>query len=243
MWYVMSHHSRDPRKVLQGLAKQGIDAVLSVDKSDWNKKGTMKDMTKHIGVCDNYMNILNYHDSDKWKIILHDDVNIPEGLVENINHILEFAPENPVAFFSFPYQVKQEGKEDSHILDGTYETFATQCHAIPTSMIDGFIQWQKDNVTKYGHLAEDSMLWCWAYYTNTPLYTVLPSLIQHEGWNKTTFHYAAKFQGEYRYAKNYNPNFDVQSVDWQYEFANPIIDRRPIHSFYTQVIRKELLNG
>ena len=62
--------------------------------------------------------------------------------------------------------------------------------------------------------------------TETFAHVVLPSFVQHEGYDKSTYKIPAKVGKRLRNSANYDENFDPSVIDWKHEFSNPYIDAR-----------------
>jgi hypothetical protein len=181
--------------------------------------------TRWRGVAANYCRILRHDDSDRWKIILHDDVTVPDGLFGRIAHVLESAPDRIVSFYN-PTNLGylRAATSGRHHVLRTYANWWTQCHAFPVSLARGFLEWVDGNVVEFGRFAEDGMLWRFCSRTRNPVYAIVPSLIQHEGFDRSTFGISPKVGKRARNSATYDPAFDVKAVNWRHHFANPYPD-------------------
>lgn len=220
MYYILNHYSRDASKIIDALATQGVTPQLFTDESNYYQL-PKKHISRYKGVQKNYRNILEAETSDKWKIIMHDDVSISENLVEKVEHILQFAPQGLVSFYlPTNLQYKKLSQSGKHVLR-TYNNYWVQFHAIPTDLAERFSKWCNDNVNPVGYLAEDGLIKSFTSHTATPVFSIFPSLIQHEGYSESVFANPARTGKYFRYSEFYRPAFDVYSVDWKKEFANP----------------------
>lgn len=219
MWYIQNHHKRNPAKVVTRLTEQGATPLVVTDYTNW--KDGPKD-TRHTGVCQNYLNIMRHQTDDEWKIIVHDDAGIPDGFVEKINHILKYAPKAPITFYNGAGATVRKAIDKGHHVLRTYgPPWFPPAHAIPTKLATEFSEWCDKHCHPFGLIAEDGMLWAWASANKSPLYVVLPSLLQHDGWSNSLFGHSPVLNGVYRYSESYDPNFPVDTVDWVKEFENP----------------------
>jgi hypothetical protein len=70
----------------------------------------------------------------------------------------------------------------------------------------------------------DSMLKKYIKVNKATAYTVLPSIIQHIGAFRSTKPTPGIIAGTPRNTFCFDPSFDVFSVDWDKEFADPFVD-------------------
>jgi len=219
MYAILNHYTRDVSSMVQALSAQGVEPIVFTDTTDYYQKRGSPDRYK--GLNDNFYNILAHPTDDKWKIIMHDDISVSPSLIAKIEHILQSAPNNIITFYNPTnksyIQANASGK---HILK-TYANAWFPCMAVPSSLSYEINKWGRETFKPWGTIAEDSTLKHWATQKNSPIYAVLPSLVQHDGYAKSTFKNPAKAGKYFRFSEFYNPSFDVTQVDWAEAFANP----------------------
>jgi hypothetical protein len=204
----------------EALESQGASVKVFTDRTDFYKL-PKKHVRRYSGVQKNYRNIIEDETQDKWKVIMHDDISVPTGLVEKINHILSYAPDGLVSFYIPVNSTYQKflatGK---HVLK-TYNNWWVPCHAITNDLAKYMAEWSNERVNPVGYLAEDGLIRSFTSHTNTPVYVIAPSLIQHDGFDQSTFKNPARAGRYFRFSQSYEPDFDAFSVNWEAEFADP----------------------
>lgn len=229
MFYIMNHYLRKPTEIVRRLAEQGANAKIHTDWTNYYKD--KKSPNRYAGLNNNYLSILEDKCEAPWKVIFHDDVLIPPGLVDKINYILQFAPRSVIAFYNPTNGAYAKALEQKHHALRTYRNFWGPCHAFPTELGYAFASWAREHQTPFGLISEDHALQIYCTLTENPIYAVLPSLIQHEGFDKSIFSNPAKVGLYFRNSANYNPLFDVTEIDWVSEFAAPYPEDRKMTDF------------
>jgi len=218
--YVMHHVARncDPYFAALRLQRPDIKIFTSTDES-YKTKGC----NLFFGVEQNYLDILAAPDTDNWKIIMANDLSVEPGQFDTIDHILQFAPLAPVTFYNptnTPYLTAW--KQGHHILK-TRGNWWTQCHAFPTKLIPAFLTFAEKHLIR-GRLADDGMVIRFMSALGIWGYAVIPSLVQHLGFDKSILGLLPSYGKFKRMAASYTPGFDYKAVNWNHHFANPFID-------------------
>ena len=219
---IMNHHSRDASPIIDKIQKQGRSPIVFTDPTSYGKD--KKNKLRYLGLANNYLNILEAPTEAKWKIIMHDDISVPEGLMDKIDYILERAPSGIISFYNPNNKAYQEAYANGNHVLATYKNTWLQVHAIPTQTGFEIAKWIREKCYPLGLRSEDGMIWSWSTVTKNRIHAIIPSLIQHDGYAKSTFGNPAKAGKYYRYSATYRPQFDVKTIDWEYEFNNPFLN-------------------
>lgn len=224
--YVLNHKSRSPKTVVDLVQAQGYVPTVSTDRSDYN---LLRDRdTRWQGLYDNYRVLLGMiaqqPASDGWGVILHDDVSVPDGLLKRIEHVLQFAQPTMISFYNPHNNLFVRAMDEGHRVVTTFSNFWTQCFCFHQSVCQPLIDWGTEHVV-VGVCAEDGYIKRFASRTGVPIQVIVPSLIQHEGYARSTYRLPAKVGRFERRSATYDPDFDVFAVDWPAEFAKPLADR------------------
>lgn len=219
---VLNHHTREVEELEKKLSDLGLEYKVFTDTSDYNTK---RGDVRNTGVSMNYLKIIDACE-EEWNIIIHDDISVSDDLFKKIEHVLKFTPKTAISF----YNPTNEGyrkcvSSGNHILK-TYSNWWTQCHAVHKRFAIEFSKWCRNHVKPLGYLAEDSMLWRFCSYTDVPAFAVVPGLVQHEGFNRSTLRNPWRVGKYARDSATYSPTFDVFSVDWEKEFSHPYLDNQ-----------------
>ena len=216
---IMNHHSRNASPIVDAIDLQGYEPALFTDPTDFaSQRGNP---LRYLGIARNYLNILTYETDADWKVIMHDDISIPDGVLDKIDYVLDRAPQEIVSFYNPTNKAYLDAYKKGHHTLSTHKNVWLQVHAIPTALSYEIANWIREKADPFGLRAEDGTIWSWSTITRRPLYAIIPSLFQHEGYAKSTFGNPAKAGRYFRYSETYRPNFDVTEVDWEAEFNNP----------------------
>lgn len=223
--YVMNHKSRSPLDVTLAIIAQDVSPTVVTDESDYR---LIRNEYKWKGVYDNFRRILLMINDQKeeWGVILHDDVSVPAGLFDRIRHILKFAPKGVLSFYNPTNSAYQQAAREGKHVVVTYRNFWTQCICFHRSVALPIHQWGTDHVMP-GRLCEDIYLNACFTRTKQPVHVIVPSLIQHEGYARSTHGIPAKVGKFNRNSATYDPSFDVTKIEWKAAFQNPLKDLRP----------------
>jgi len=167
---------------------------------------------------------MEHQTADDWKVIIHDDIKIPAGLVDKIHYVLARSPKEPISFYNPTNKDYLAGVASGHHVLKTGRNVWIPLQAIPTTLAYDFAAWAREHHSPFGSIAEDSLLKCWATIQNHPLYAVMPSLVQHDGFADSTFGTSPKVGRYERTSQSYDPDFDVTTIDWVVEFMLPYIE-------------------
>lgn len=219
---ILNHKSRDISHLSSFLINEGIPFRVFTDITDYREHKS----TKWLGLTLNYLKILKYETDHDWKIIIHDDVTISKELFKKINYVLEYAPINYISFYNPTNKGYENGnKSGKHILK-TYSNWWSQCHAVPKALSKIITAWAKnpENDKYIKTYAEDGLISRLFSKKLIPIYAVMPSLIQHLGYNDSTFNLPAKCGKNLRNSATYDAQFDVTKIDWIKEFNDPFLN-------------------
>lgn len=223
--YVLNHKSRSADPVVGRIRANGYEPIVVTDQSDFN---LLRHRDKRWqGVYDNYRRIMRMvvDQHDDWAVILHDDVSVPDGLLGRVAHVLPFAKPTMCSFYNPHNALYVQAAETGHHVVQTYANFWTQCFCFHKSIVTGILDWGTAHVV-VGVCAEDGYLWRYCSRTETPVQVIVPSLIQHEGFQRSTHRLPGKVGRFERRSATYDPDFDVTAIDWVTQFAAPLRDRK-----------------
>ena len=223
---IMNHYRRNVKNMVSQFEKFSRDVKVNTDKTDFYKT---RNSDRYKGINDNYFGILDRKTNCKWKVIMHDDIDIYENMLLNIEHILSNAPNVIIVNFYNPTtkRIKKAVNDDTHIIEH-FNQFWGQCSAYNVSYMDELVKWVKKN-TIWGEGAEDLKVEQYCSHNSIPMYTVVPSIAQHIGYKRSTFKNPASIVGVKRNSFNYSPTFDSTKIDWEYEFKNCLKDKTKIY--------------
>lgn len=214
------------QKLLQRqAAPYGLEVKISLDETEWHKES--KANGKYKGMMQNFMQALEMKwDTEGYTLVLHDDCILPPRGLENIQHILQFAPgHQQVSFYNPTNTAYREAlAKQKHVLK-SQANFWPQCMAYPHELKQQMLEWTKQNVT-IGYEGDDWLMSVFCHYNERYVYSVLPSVVQHLGRNRSVIGIAGTIAGVDRKSENYNPDTDYHAIDWKAEFANPAFDSR-----------------
>lgn len=220
---VLNHKSREISELVNFLQNENIPFKVFTDETEYRKSKE----TRWLGLTLNYLNILRYETESYWKIIIHDDITINQELFEKINYVLDFAPKSNYISFYNPTNKAYDNafKTGRHVLV-THSNWWSQCHAVPKIVAKKFIEWvdKPENYKYVRTYAEDGLMSRYFSYNDIFIYAIVPSLIQHLGYDKSTFNIPAKVGKNLRNSATYDANFDVKKVNWKEEFQNPFLN-------------------
>lgn len=219
MIFVINHHTRKFND-----KKMPEPYLLFTDHTDYGK---MRNHMKYVGIIDNYIRVLNHPCKEDWRIIMQDDVEFHSDLFCKIRHVLKSSPKTLVSFYNPTNRSYMECfGMGLHALK-THSNWWGQCVAVHQLFVDGFLKWFSENYhgPEIG-LSEDRLINSFSVQTRQPVYAVVPSLTQHEGYCDSVFNHPARVGKYWRKSSTYDPDFDVLGVDWEKEFQNPYLDKQ-----------------
>ena len=218
---IMNHYKRDISAMLSKMEEIGREVKVFTDKTDY---GQTRDINRYKGLNDNFFNLINDDTDADWKILFHDDISISRRLVDNIEHILKYTPDIFYLGFYNPTNLfYKKSTDENYNIAKYYNHLWFQCSAWNTSYLEDMDDWIIMN-THPTIGSEDVKVQQYSCIKEIPRYSVIPSLVQHDGYDKSVFKTPAKVGRNFRNSANYNPNFDAKEIDWKEAFDNPIID-------------------
>ena len=217
----MNHHTRDISNKTKYWKENEIPYYVSTDYSNYGKL-PKTDKKRLWGVNTNYLNILRQDDFREWKIIIHDDISFDKEIYDKIHYILEFAPKTIISFYNPTNNTYRDCLDKGNHVLRSYAKMWFPCHAIHKNIYETFQRWcdsHHELVYSMG-VAEDVLLEYFLTIREIPAYVIVPSIVQHEGFDSSVLNNPAKVGLYYRNSENYNPNLDVKNIDWKQEFSN-----------------------
>jgi len=223
---IMNHHSRDVSKMELKIKELKRNVIINTDYSDYYKT---RNKNRYKGINQNFFGIMKRETKAKWKVVFHDDIAIYEKLFTNIEHILKKAPNVFIINFYNPTnkRIKEAIKNKKHVIQH-YNQFWGQCTAYNVEYLKDMTTWVDEN-TLIGEGAEDLKVEQYCAYSNLPMYTIVPSLAQHEGYKESTFGNPAEVVGIKRNSATYLPDFDATLVNWNAHFKTCLKDNTKVN--------------
>lgn len=238
MIHIMNYYTRDPQYLVDEVRRQGYEPIVKTDHTNFSKK---RDINRYRGLNQNYLSILKSpHYTNDWKIILHDDIELKAGVLDKMNHVMQYAPQNILSFFTAPNNDYDRAMEKGHRVLRTYTNIWYPASAVHRSFCEGFTEWVEKRIPpeNLGTVAEDALIPAYLSEIERPAYAILPALVQHAGFDRSTHKNPAKVAGRYRISYHYDPDQNVTEVDWKSEFDNP----HSVMSRY-KIVKFKLLEG
>ena len=124
---IMNHHSRKVSNMVSQFEKFGRNVIVNTDSTDYYKT---RDDNRYKGINDNFFGILGRKSNSKWKVILHDDVDVYENMLNNIEHILSVAPSVMIINFYNPTtkRINSAVDEGRHVIEHFNQFWANALH-------------------------------------------------------------------------------------------------------------------
>jgi len=218
--WIVNHHSRDCSAMVKAVEAQGREARVFTDKTD-----RAPGLPRYLGLATNYLNILSdpVPSGSEWKIVIHDDIAIPDGMFDKMEYVMQFAPVTTLSFYNPTKNLLHNAWKTGHFALRTKTTWWSQCSAHHVRRIAPYVAWARSKV-EIGVLGEDSCYLQYLNYSGLWLFYVLPSFTQHLGYDRSIFGIPFKCGTRLRNSDNYQPDFDVTKVDWVRHFAFPFLD-------------------
>lgn len=226
--FILNHISRDTSDLEKRLQEDGIPYRKFTDTSQYR----LIRETRYRGLLENYMRIVNEIStteySDSGAIIIHDDVTFSKEIYEKMCYVIDQSKkENVLAFYNPSNNSYREcNDKGKHVLK-TYSNWWSQCVFFPQKVAKLV---SKHFEINYGAViniyAEDGYLSRVFSQYELPVYGIVPSLIQHYGYDKSTFGIPAKAGKNLRKSSTFHPEFEVTAVNWEKHFSNPYLDNQ-----------------
>jgi hypothetical protein len=209
---IVNHHSREREaKAMAMLLERESDEPVEqvVDYDTW-------------GVWKTYRKAFDTPNNKEWRLILQDDVSFSCGLLENIDEILNFVPQKTWMSFYCPTNgsFKECYQMGCHVLKSP-SNFSCLCMAMRESDISAFRKWELSSGYPEDQISEDARMKTFNLDEGHLVYTIVPSLTQHLGAYRSTLGTNGKVGKFHRNSFCYEPDFDVQSVDWKDAMSKP----------------------
>lgn len=214
---ILNHIDRDCVDYAIRIESLGQSVEVNTDTTYYMKK---RDDYRYTGINDNFFGIMR---DFKWTsdrlIIMHDDLEFKDDTFDSIEHILKFAPDSPISFYAPTNNMFKDAYETNHVLK-LFNGVWCQCVAYPKRYVDGILRWIDSNVVQYGKYAEDVFVEQYNCFMNEPFYAVMPSLVQHDGYDRS-LHGNPSVCGQNKRNSFCYEDFDVKKIDWSKEFKKP----------------------
>lgn len=215
---ILNHIDRNCDKYSNRIRGLGETVHVHTDNTYYMKK---RDDYRYTGLNDNFFGLLKAHDWDKGRLLLmHDDLEFEDTLFKDIRHILQYAPDNPIAFFTPTNNLFKKVYESGKHVIKSYQDIWVPIVAYNKSYVDKFIAWCENNIIQYGKYSEDTWIWEFNVFMKECWYGICPSLTQHDGYDRSLHGNPAKCGINYRNSFCYE-SFDVSKIDWEKEFNDP----------------------
>lgn len=229
--YILNHKTRDPSQLVDRLKQIGRQSQVSTDETDYYLKRNEK---RYVGLCDNYFGILRRPWNCDYRIIVHDDIVFEDNAFDNIDYILSHHANGSVSFFNNARRLFSEALDAKHHVVSHYRLGWTPCVAWSEQYAKPMLEWIDNYTTDYGKHCHEVKIQQYACAMSKLRYIIAPSLIQHEGYDKSIFKNPAEIGGVKRQSKTYI-GFDARLVDWNWHFNNPY--RFETRAMYTKALK------
>lgn len=214
---ILNHIERDCSSYAKHIESLGQSVEVCTDHTYYMKK---RDDYRYTGLNDNYFGIMkNYNWSDDRVLIMHDDLEFEDDAFKKIEHILKFAPDNPISFYIPTNKMFKDAYKTNNVVK-LYNDLWCQCVSFPKRYVDGLLDWMDNNIIEYGKYAEDVWIESYNCAMSEPFYAILPSIVQHEGYDRSLHKNPAICGGNKRNSFCYE-DCDVTKIDWGEQFKNP----------------------
>jgi hypothetical protein len=161
-------------------------------------------------------------------IIAHDDICFALDILTSISTILKAAPkDNFINFYCTSNAGFHKAINSGKHIYKTKSNFWMPLHAFPTSLIDDYLM-HTDQTCPVDYICEDMRIRKFCRDQNVCWYNVIPSLSQHLGAYRSELGNNGKVFKVVRNSDSFEPDFDVESIDWKKEFADPFVNIEPL---------------
>jgi hypothetical protein len=217
---ILNHKSRNIDSVSEKLSQSNIPFKVFTDDTDYKDNKN----TRWLGLTLNYLSILKHETSADWKIIIHDDIEFDIDLFKSITHVLKYSPKTLISFYNPTNKAYGECFAKGNNVLKTYANWWSQCHAFPKELEQDYLIDCDKNPNYVSKYAEDGLLQRYLSKNKIPVYAIVPSLIQHTGYDKSTFGLPAKCGKNLRNSATFQKGFNVFNINWLNEFNNPYLN-------------------
>lgn len=218
---ILNHIERDCTEYASSIRSMGETPKVYTDTTYYMRK---RDDYRYTGLNDNFFSIFKNNTKTDRTIILHDDLEFNKNTFRNIRHILKFAPDNPLCFFVPTNKFYKEAYNKGYNVISSYNKAWFPCVAWNRSFIIDFLSWFDNNCISYGKYAEDDWLMKYMCAMEKPVLNIIPSLVQHEGFDRSLHKNPAVCSGNPRTSFCFE-EFDATTVDWKDAFSNAYTDK------------------
>lgn len=216
---ILNHHTRDISEKLKFLEDNNIPYKVFTDNTDYYKKRE----TRRKGFKLNFINLLSWEDELDYVLMIHDDMTFSKDLLENILYVRKHAPKkNMLCFFNPTNNEYKKAFNNGKLVYKTYSNFWAPLILMPKEMAIGIVNFLKENpiYADDNNCSEDTILKGYMALNEKPVYVVMPSMSQHDGFDKSVLGNPSKCGINIRQSFTYNPGFDYKSVNWVEHFNN-----------------------
>lgn len=218
---IMNHHTRPAGFVADQVRAQGREPMVFTDQTSYYRSK----YNKRLGANANFAGILQAPLSSDWKLLLHDDIEIQPNAFEVVDHILKFAPPSLVCFFHPTNKKYRSAWEAGQHVMKTYSNFWMPFTALHRDFIPGLLDFWKNETDQRTH-SEDGLTTRYCSRKEIWAYAVLPAQAQHIGLDISTYGNPRQCGPNLRNSFTYGEPLDVYSIDWEFQFNNPFVDRK-----------------
>jgi hypothetical protein len=228
--HIQAHKTRNAAAMVRTITAQGHVVTVHTDRSDHY---LAKGHARLRGNWENYYRILQAaaRHGDRWQIILQDDVSLPDGLFDRMQHVLSFMPGGVVTFYVPQAQLFQQALAEQRYVVETWHGQALLATAIHQNTLADLVPFAERHIQpawdeRGDGCADDDCLILYAAVRQQPCRVIVPSFVQHVGLYTSTFKTSWKVGKYPRISACYEPEFDVRAVDWAAAVQHPLVDTR-----------------
>jgi len=218
--HILNHYTRDCSELKNKIESLGRSVDVSTDRTDYMRK---RNEYRYIGLCANYFGILTQEWKSDWKLIVHDDIVFFDNMFDNISQVLDYAPKSHISFYNPTNNTYRKTLKDGYNVIKHHNHLWTQCSAWHKDYVPEMLKWILNNVLEFGKECHEVKIIQYSCFMNKPRYTILPSFVQHEGYDKSLFGNPYKVGKNLRNSESYR-EFEAKEIDWENAFKNCKVD-------------------
>lgn len=173
------------------------------------------------------------------RIVVQDDISFDRNVLAKILHVLKHAPKDKIIVIYNPTNSDYtECSASGHHILKTDFNFWLQAAIYPNDVARDFVE-EMSRISNDDR-NDDDRLAAYLRLHNSFVYAIVPSFVQHFGAYRSNFRTGGMVGGVVRNSSTYDNQFDVESVNWEEEFANPFIAKLK-KDYVKEVVRQEFL--
>ena len=176
--------------------------------------------TQCEGIWPTYRRSLEAAGDVSHHLVLQDDVGLCKDFIKSVEELIRVRPRDLIALYSASKVVLAARERGESWLERS--TITGQAIIWPRDFISEFLSWQSNQIDQ-SCPSDDVRVSIWLMKTSQKAFTTVPSLVEHLGWNSSTWVknrstealVAAWFIGEHRSGMN---------IDWSQGLDSPLQD-------------------